>query len=291
MISSSFLQRALVTVLAGPLLLLAVWFLDEVVFAGLLAVLLVLSGWEWSRLAELQQIKSRLGYVVLLVAVFALSRLAPIENVMLVALIWWGGALVWLPRFPQGAAWLFGKTERLVAGFFVLIPGVCALEWLHTAHPGLLVFLLLLVWSADIGAYLVGKQFGKRKLAPQVSPGKSIEGVGGALLATSICLMVAFPLLQPLLSSVPVLSVSASVADSSVFGISGFSLFSFWLLGITAIAFSIVGDLVESAYKRSAGIKDSGNLIPGHGGILDRTDSWMAAAPVFVAGLLWLGGS
>ncbi|MBT3197095.1 MAG: phosphatidate cytidylyltransferase, partial [Gammaproteobacteria bacterium] len=132
---------------------------------------------------------------------------------------------------------------------------------------GLLFFLLLLIWSADIGAYLVGVRMGKHKLAPNVSPGKSIEGVLGGMAAASLVGVAAFLLLDEVKIMLPLFLLSV----------------------LLLVIFSVVGDLVESAYKRHVGLKDSGQLIPGHGGILDRVDSLTAAAPLYLVLLLLFG--
>ncbi|MES1196791.1 MAG: phosphatidate cytidylyltransferase, partial [Steroidobacter sp.] len=123
--------------------------------------------------------------------------------------------------------------------------------------------LLLIVAATDIGAYFTGRAFGKHKLAPRVSPGKTWEGVGGGLLSATVMAMV--------------LSKWLSMPEVS-----------FTMLCVVTAAFSIVGDLTESLFKRHAGLKDSGNILPGHGGVLDRIDSITAAAPVYVYGLMYL---
>ncbi len=152
-------------------------------------------------------------------------------------------------------------------GGVILIPAWRALELIRVDHGiEALLLLLLLIWMADIGAYLVGVRWGRRRLAPRVSPGKSIEGVVGGMGAALMLLlgMAFFGLLSP---------------------------HPLWLIllgGGVVVIFSVVGDLVESAYKREAGMKDSGQLIPGHGGLLDRVDSLTAAAPLFLLLLLLL---
>jgi phosphatidate cytidylyltransferase len=127
-----------------------------------------------------------------------------------------------------------------------------------------LIFTLLIVWAADAGAYFAGKKFGRVKLAPAISPGKTWEGVVGGLLL-----------------------VAALAAVIAVWqGVSIGVLLPFCL---AVAAISIVGDLTVSMFKRTAGVKDSGSLFPGHGGVLDRVDSVAAAAPLFALGLGWLG--
>jgi phosphatidate cytidylyltransferase len=151
-----------------------------------------------------------------------------------------------------------------IAGFFVLVPAWLALARLHASDPQLLLYLLLLVVAADIGAYFAGRRFGKNKLAPRVSPGKTWEGVLGGLAASALMALI---------------------------GVRWFEVSAASFIGLCAlvVAASIVGDLTESLFKRHAGLKDSGSLLPGHGGLLDRVDSITAAAPVFLVGLDRLG--
>lgn len=185
--------------------------------------------------------------------------------------LWWLAMLRWIARYPAG----FGAPRWLRAGAGLLvIPGtIAAVMLLHGAsgpeHHGALrlLFALVLVWAADVGAYFAGRAFGSRKLAPRVSPGKSWEGVyGGVALALVI----------------------AAVAGQWLFGLQGARWVPFLLLCVAVVLFSIVGDLGESLLKREVGAKDSGTLLPGHGGILDRIDSLLAALPAMALGLKWL---
>lgn len=195
-----------------------------------------------------------------------MSRFIPLQWLLWIAVGWWVGALYWLQGYPEQHGWLFGRKLSPLVGIVILIPAWRALEVIHLQEQGvgLLFFLLLLIWGADIGAYLVGVRFGRRKLAPRVSPGKSLEGVAGGVFSAMLVAVMGW-----------------LVVDS--FEIGAVTLLLSVLL---VVIFSIVGDLVESAYKRHAGIKDSGNLIPGHGGILDRVDSLTAAAPLYLSLLL-----
>jgi phosphatidate cytidylyltransferase len=226
---------------------------------------IVLAAWEWSRLAGLHSTASRAVYVVgTLALLWGAYYLSPYV-VLLVALGWWLVALVWITGFGDPKMtwppWL-----RAIAGVVVLVPAWWALVALHGVSPSgryYLLFLLVLVWVADSAAYFSGRLWGTNKLAPRISPGKTWEGVWGALIAGLVL----------------------GVLGVILFGVQGSRWVAFVALCAATVAFSILGDLAESAFKRQSGLKDSGQLLPGHGGILDRVDSLTAAAPVFMLGL------
>ena len=266
---SSFQQRTFSTLVLAPLLLWAIVVLEGEHFSLLLALLLLFAGWEWGQFVREKQRRPRMEYALILVMLFYLSRWLPLQFLLYVALGWWGFALYWLHHYPAGHRWLFSRWFNPVAGVVILIPAWRALELIHGQPEGigLLFFLLLLIWGADIGAYLVGIRFGSRKLAPKVSPGKSLEGVAGGMVVSMLVALIAWLWMDSVTMNIALLLFAVSLI----------------------VVFSIVGDLVESAYKRHAGIKDSGNLIPGHGGILDRVDSLTAAAPLYLALLALFG--
>lgn len=230
--------------------------------------LIVLGGaWEWSAFVGARSRALRLGYVAL-VAVAMLGawlvtrRGTGLDGLLTVAVAWWFVALFWLMVAPaRGAGWAAG-----VAGLCALVPAWLALVSLRLQLPlgaWWVLFTLVLVWMADIGAFFAGRRFGRLKLAPRVSPGKTWEGALGGVL----------------------LSLPVAWLGSAAFGIRPAV---FVPLCIATVAFSIVGDLTESLFKRHVGLKDSGSLIPGHGGVMDRIDSVTAAAPVLAFGLLTL---
>jgi len=168
-------------------------------------------------------------------------------------------------RCPYGAV----VNLKLLVGILVIVPAWAALTTLHAScerGPILTLMLLVVVWLADSGAYFAGRQWGKTKLAPAISPGKTREGVYGGLLSSL---------------------VFAAVAGGLYSGSFRWTLMYMLVAGI-AVMFSVAGDLLESLMKRHSGIKDSGNIIPGHGGIFDRIDGLVAAAPMFLIGFLWL---
>lgn len=243
----------------------AVLLLEPASLALLTGAILALGAWEWARLVGLRGARAA-SYMVAVLGAYGLgvwwlhplaSFPAPLALLLAVAALFWCVlAPCWLVMggAPQPASWL------RVAGFLVLIPAGLAIAALS---PAKLLILLGFVWLADSLAYLVGHAFGHRKLAPSISPGKTWEGAAGA---ASGCLIYAIicAMLDP--------GLNARVAGPV------------WApyLGAAAVlcAVSVVGDLFESALKRQAGVKDSGSLLPGHGGVLDRIDSVTAALPV-----------
>ena len=264
---SGLKQRVLTIIVLVPLLLGGMFLLPNTVWAVLMGVPAALAALEWSRLAGYRRGGSVLfiavvtatciAFIVLGISAPALSTVAAKAAVLLylLALLFWAiAAPLWLYR-----GWRVTQPLLLgVVGWIVLVPAWLAIVSLQKS-AGLLIGVLLIVWIADIAAYFVGRRFGRRKLAPQISPGKTWEGAIGAFVAVLIYGLVASFVLQP----------SANIYDRFVALI---FVFAVTVLGI-------VGDLFESWIKRGAGAKDSGNLLPGHGGVLDRIDSLTAALP------------
>jgi len=264
-------SRVITAAILAPLALWAIWASSSDVFAIGIAVIIAIGAWEWARLCGLQGTAGRVAYVVfislLLFSVYSLLQQGVSPFVILLpALIWWLLALVSVLAYPRsGKLWRHGLA-RGVAGILVLVPAWAALLLLHQHFgPGFVILLMLLIWAADTGAYFSGRAFGKRKLAPQVSPGKTWEGVIGGMLLALVIAAVSTRWLTP-----------------------GDGITNFLLLVAFTVGLSVLGDLLESLCKRVAAVKDSGELLPGHGGVLDRIDSLTAAAPLFTMGLLWL---
>ena len=180
---------------------------------------------------------------------------------VIAALFWAFGAVAWLIRLPQSPS----PALVLVLGWFVLVPTVLALVQLRNAGPVSLLMLMVIVWIADIAAYFSGRAFGRVKLAPRISPGKSWEGVIGAFAATTAYALLWHMLAPRLLPGLP----------PALAGLFGFVALVWALTGA-----SVVGDLFESALKRQAGLKDSGQILPGHGGVLDRIDALTPVLPI-----------
>lgn len=257
-----------------PLVIYGVLYLDNPVFSAILGAILLAGAWEWTHLIPLRTVVARIIYTcALAVLMWLLWRSgleAFIKPLLLVAFVWWLCALLWLsqPEFLAQAS-LLNSSLKMLAGVLVILPAWAALSALHAngeRGPILTLMLLVLVWLADIGAYFAGRQWGHRKLAPAVSPGKTWEGVYGGLLSSLLFAAIA----------------------GWFFSHSLDWTLMFMMVALLTVMFSVAGDLLESLMKRQSGIKDSGHIIPGHGGVFDRIDSLVAAAPVFLTGFLWL---
>ncbi len=248
------------------LTILVVLYGPPVLMAVVLSVALLVGGWEWSAFLALRG-SARLLYVLVLallgaVAYRCTASLAAFVPLMEIAVAWWLVALAWILFAPLRGS----RRAAAVAGVLVLVPSWVALvridRWDH--GPGWTLFVLGLAFAADTGAFFTGRRFGKRRLAPRVSPNKTWEGVlGGMLLALGVSVVANTRFQLPWQGFVP--------------------------LCMAAAASSVIGDLTESLLKRHVHLKDSGRLFPGHGGVLDRIDSVTAAAPVLALGLIWLG--
>ncbi len=279
-------QRLLTVAILLPLFVWCVLALPTRYFALIIAFIVLVGAWEWARLMGLRAYAHRVAWMGLVLAMLLLSiwlvTLPGMRHAILVgAMLWWFVALLWIRRFGQAPAAAadparvagvrFPPQALLgILGIVVLVPPWLALVILHgsaLSGPSFVMLLMLLVWGADSGAYFAGRRWGHRLLAPRVSPGKTWEGVYGALATTAVI----------------------AAGAGFWFGLGWMSFISLALLALVTVLFSIVGDLFESMIKRLAGVKDSGQLLPGHGGMLDRIDSITAAAPVFVLGLLWQG--
>ncbi len=258
-------QRVLTAIVALAVLALVMFVVPAVVARIAITLLMLGAAWEWSGFIFSQENKRRIFYVLfiaILIAVifFELPDARLVDIVFKISLAWWMAALAWMFFFPTRIA----KSVAWICGALVIVPAWLALDLLYLQTPQLLLFALLIVWVADIGAYFVGKGFGRVKLAPQISPGKTWEGVLGGLSAVMLLAVIGSQVLE---IDIAVL-VPFCVAVAMI---------------------SIVGDLAVSMFKRNAGVKDSGSLFPGHGGVLDRIDSVTAAAPLFAVALGWIG--
>lgn len=265
-------QRIITALVLLPIALCGFFLLEGSGFALFIGLVVTLGAWEWARLAGFagQAIRVAFAAVValMLFVMHILPGLAP--WVLGASVLWWGVATYLVLTYPRSSEHWASAACKLAIGLLILLPAWQGLILIKQEPLGnwLIMAVMVLVWGADIGAYFSGRAFGKRKLAPQVSPGKSWEGVyGGLLLSLVITAIVGF------------------ARDWS------FAQMLMGLFGAAIIVFiSVVGDLTESMFKRQSGIKDSSNLLPGHGGVLDRIDSLTAAIPVFAV-LLWMAAS
>jgi phosphatidate cytidylyltransferase len=261
-------KRVLTAAVLVVVLLAVVLWLPDWATVGALTLVVLAGAWEWSAFLRLTEAWQRWLYVavvaVLLPLVWHFTRDSDgLRLVLQIAIVWWLIALGWVMFAPR----LVTSWAAAIAGVLALVPAWIALSRLRLDFPRgaeWVLFALILVQVADIGAFFVGRRFGRRRLAPNVSPGKTWEGVVGGFVASAL----------------------VAVIGSSRFDV---PLIQFLPLCLAVVAFSIVGDLTESLLKRFAGLKDSGRLFPGHGGVMDRIDSVTGAAPVLFFGLLLIG--
>ncbi|EQC00025.1 phosphatidate cytidylyltransferase [Photorhabdus temperata] len=276
--------RLITAVILIPLVIAALFLLPPAAFGLVIIAVSVLAAWEWGQFASLFSQKKR----VILAVLFAIGLLAlqytlpdftdlikqqQITFILWMGMIWWIVATLLVVTYPSSALiWKKSMLLRLLFGALTLVPFYCGMMVLRTqgyddnSYHGAwwLLYVMLLVWGADSGAYLFGRTLGKHKMAPKVSPGKTLEGLVGGLITAAIISWL-FAKYAP----VPVMPEKLMLCSA-----------------IVVIA-SVFGDLTESMFKRESGIKDSSQLIPGHGGVMDRIDSLTAAIPVF-AGLILL---
>ncbi len=264
-------QRIITALWLIPLALAGFFLLQGQAFSAFIALVMLLGGWEWARLAGIDKQFGRVGYAVVVLLVFVGLSLSnvPVLYILALALVWWLLATLMVFYYPASSKYWGGMVGKLSMGLLILLPAGIALLWLKNKQQANLLILtvMLMVWSADIGAYFAGRALGKSKLAPQVSPGKSWAGLFGGLLA----------------------SLLVALACAFALGLSAAQIPLFLLAAGLIVLFSVIGDLTESMFKRSAGIKDSSNLLPGHGGVLDRIDSLTAALPLFALFFLLTG--
>lgn len=278
-------ERVLSAIVMVIVALAAIFCFPPLALTIALSALVVLGMWEW---AQFVGFKSQMSRVVVAGVTSCILLLLVVANTdyinaarfmtdlsviaLFIACVWWLAALVLVVTYPNSAKlWARSVVAKFLFGICTLFPfliGLLAIRFNNytlDAYQGtyLLLYVFLLVWGADSGAYFFGRALGKHKLAPKVSPGKSWEGALGGLFTSGV---IAFVFLQ--------------TTPNDVFGRT-LETMPFIAVSVATVAISVLGDLAESMFKRQAGIKDSSNLIPGHGGILDRIDSLTAAIPFF----------
>jgi phosphatidate cytidylyltransferase len=254
----------------GAILLLGLFMLPRLWAVTAFGAVFSLAAWEWAGFGALNA-PARALYTAFMAAVFWTSWTWTVQSAHLISMLaaacaWWLIAGLWLSLAPQ----LHRPVLVLVCGVAVLAPAFAALARMvasvdgFASGPQIVLWLVLMVCAADIGAYFAGRRFGRRKLAPRVSPGKTWEGAIGGLIMACI------------VAGAGAAYFSLPIGLAVVFG------------GGVGV-FSIIGDLTESMFKRAAALKDSGSILPGHGGLLDRLDSVTAAAPLYALGLFGSG--
>lgn len=265
------LQRILTAI---PLAVLVVWiilFQPTRIFDGMITVVIFIAGFEWARLSGVEKLVARYSYALLIAFIpWLILQRFPAYAVWLIyaAVIWWFSLSYYLKRARPRTGITGWRPEKLFIAVIIIPAAFLAMHLVHSMPEGQwwLMYSLALVWVADIGAYFSGKRFGKNKLSPYISPGKTKEGLYGALFATTVYTLIA----------------------SFLFDMMREDAILLILLSVILTIISVNGDLYISFLKREAGMKDSGHILPGHGGILDRIDSVLAAMPVFALGFHWL---
>ena len=283
-------QRIITGLVLAPITLACVFLLPTPYFILFCSAIIMIGAWEWGPLMGVTSSAGRVGFMAFVLAILiglhfvspadSMWQLSSDESIQLagtyygilaVSALWWLVSLVLIVSYPNSAGlWQQNLVVRGMIGVLSLIPAwvaFIAIRTLYIEQQGqfyfgayLLFASLLIVWAADIGAYFSGKKFGKHKLMPQVSPNKTIEGFVGGLIWVAILVVI--------------LNISFDI-DSALYPL-------YILVALVTAFISAVGDLNESMLKRVAGVKDSGTILPGHGGILDRIDSLVAATPVFI---------
>ncbi len=268
-------QRIITALILAPLAVWGIFGLATPGFAWFIGAIVVLAAWEWANLSGWQAQWQRIAYGAVVGGLLVLTY-GSSELVLLPALAWWLVAFALVLTYPTSAHLWRNPWVRALMGLLILVPTWNGLVILHQAAlvgpqeiagVWVILYVFCVVWVADIGAYFAGRAWGKKKLAPRVSPGKSWAGVYGGLAAVA----------------------ALALAVGLWLDWSGARLAGLVALTLVTALVSVVGDLCESMVKRFRGLKDSSQLLPGHGGILDRVDSITAAVPVFTLLAFWLG--
>ncbi len=262
-------QRIITALILLPVVIVLVLFLPTIAFAIFMAAVMALAAWEWANLVGYQSIVVKCFYVVTVLLGILVADALPVAWVLSIGCAAWVWALFAIIAYQKDRFLLgFASSHvRVVLGIIMLVAswvGFVVIREDINIGPGYLLYLLFIVWAADSGAYYAGRLWGKHHLA-KVSPKKTWEGVlGGVVTALAIAMIGSI--------WIPV-----------------YSHLLLWLLVVVTISISVIGDLGISLLKRVSGVKDSGKLLPGHGGVLDRIDSLLAATVVFALGSILLG--
>lgn len=286
------LQRILTALVLAAVAISAIFLLPILYFYLFIAVIVLIAAWEWANLVEINKVSGKLGFLLLLIVpmlgvtfwtqlleltsqVFEWPEVkeysGALEWLVIGPVVFWVMMMVLIRKVPEGLLAIELKTRfKVFIGWFVLLSAWMFLTKLRAYYGAdAVMYFLALIWIADIAAYFTGKKFGKDKLAPAISPGKTVQGMYGAIISAMLCAVV-----LALYYGYPMMIAT-----------------DFGMLSILTVLVSIYGDLFFSLMKRKSGVKDSGSILPGHGGVLDRIDSVIAAAPFYYAGVILIGRS
>lgn len=286
------LQRILTALVLAAVAISAIFLLPILYFYLFIAVIVLIAAWEWTNLIEINKLSGKLGFLLfLIVPMLGITFWTQLLELASQAFEWpeikeYSGALEWLVigpvvfwvmmmvlirKVPEGLLAIELKPGlKIFIGWFVLLSAWMFLTKLRAYYGAeAVLYFLALIWIADIAAFFIGKKFGKDQLAPAISPGKTVQGMYGAIISAMICAVI-----LALFYGYPMMIAT-----------------DFGMLSILTVLVSIYGDLFFSLMKRKSGVKDSGSILPGHGGVLDRIDSVIAAAPFYYAGIILIGRS
>ncbi len=277
--ANSTRTRVITALILAPVMTIGIFVLPLKPFAFFIAFIATIGAWEWANIAGYQKNWSRLLYAFIVFVFLYISarilRVNPEWKIWFLAAgtLWWVVAFAMVKRYPGGTGMWDARLVRAFLGMCVLIPmWVGFMHLKEEPHSSVLIlYVMLVVWGADTGAYFAGRRWGNSKLAPHVSPGKSWAGFWGGLATTLLLAMLACVAFNSWIEPIEMIEALKIV-----------------IITVLTMVISVLGDLVESMMKRHRGIKDSSSLLPGHGGVLDRIDSMAAAVPVFAFMMLLL---
>jgi phosphatidate cytidylyltransferase len=271
------LSRILTAIILLPLAIAGILFLPTNYFALVVALIFVIAAYEWTKISSIGSFFNVvfIGLITLFMYFLWIYGITDREQflfIIFISVVFWISSTFFIVNFPRyHTIWSLSLALKFLIGFMVLIPSWYAMVLLKNMHTvdlfnlrisggELLLIMMVMIWAADSGAYFSGKKWGTSKLIPNVSPGKTKQGAYGAIISTCLVTVI-----------------------FSVIFLTQNMMFNLYIALFTALIVmtSIIGDLFESMYKRNSGIKDSGKILPGHGGVLDRIDSLTSVSPIF----------